>query len=142
MDDLEKALSALKINRSRDQKGMINEIFKRNVIGSDLKNSLLTMFNKIKEEQIIPLFMNKANITTVPKRGSRLLLENERGIFRVPVLRSILMRLIYNNKYEMIDNNMSEYQMGGRKRRGCRNNLLIINGIIAKLNFNFNYNFN
>ena len=91
------------------------------------------MFNKIKEEQIIPLFMNKANITTVPKRGSRLLLENERGIFRVPVLRSILMRLIYNEKSELINNNMSEYQMGARKNRGCRNNLLVINGIIHEV---------
>ena len=80
MDDLEKALRTLKINRSRDPEGLINEIFKKKVIGSDLKNSLLMMFNKIKEEQIIPLFMNNANITTVPKRGSRLLLENERGI--------------------------------------------------------------
>ena len=98
MDDLDKALRALKINRSRDPEGMINEIFKKNVIGDDLKNSLLIMFNKIKEQQIIPIFMNNANITTVPKKGSRLLLENERGIFRVPVLRSILMRLIYNEK--------------------------------------------
>ena len=133
MDDLEKALRALKINRSRDPEGLINEIFKKKVIGDDLKNSLLIMFNKIKEQQIIPLFMNNANITTVPKKGSRLLLENERGIFRVPVLRSILMRLIYNEKYEMIDNNMSEYQMGARKNKGCRNNLLIINGIIHEV---------
>ena len=28
---------------------------------------------------------------------------------------------------------MSEYQMGGRKNRGCRNNLLIINGIIHEV---------
>ena len=91
------------------------------------------MFNKIKEQQIIPFFMNNANITTVPKKGSRLLLENERGIFRVPVLRTILMRLIYNEKYETIDGNMSEYQMGARKNKGCRNNILIINGIIHEV---------
>ena len=91
------------------------------------------MFNKLKEEQIIPSFMNDANITTVPKRGSRLLLENERGIFRVPVLRSILMKLIYNTKYELIDSNMTDCQSGARKNRGCRNNILMINGIIHKV---------
>jgi hypothetical protein len=59
-----------------------------------------------------------------------LLLENERGIFRVSVLRYILMRLIYNQKYPEIDSNMSDCQMGARKMKGCRNNIFIINGII------------
>ena len=133
MHDLEKALRCMKINRSRDPDGLLNEIFKKNSIGDDLKNSLLLMFNKIKEQQKIPMFMKNANITTVPKRGSRLLLDNERGIFRVPVLRGILMRLIYNENYEKIDRNMSDFQMGGRKNKGCRNNILIINGIIHEV---------
>ena len=74
--------------------------------------------------------MNIANITTVPKKGSKLKLENERGIFRLSVLRSILMRLIYNDKYDIIDQNMSDNQMGARKKKGCRQNIFIINGII------------
>ena len=40
------------------------------------------------------------------------------------------MRLVYNQKYEEIDKNMSDSQIGGRKKKGCRNNILIINGII------------
>ena len=128
--DLERALADLKNNRSRDPEGLINEIFKKDVIGRDLKCSLLMMFNNLKQKQLIPIFMNYANITTVPKRGSSLLLENQRGIFRCAVLRSILMRLIYNEKYPEIDSNMSECQMGGRKHKGCRHNILIINGII------------
>ena len=128
--DLEEALRSLKTNRSRDPEGLINEIFKEKVIGSDLKDSLLIMFNKSKEQQNIPQFMKIANITTIPKKGSRLDLEYERGIFRVPILRSILMRLIYNQKYELVDSNMSDCQMGSRKRKGCRNNIFIINGII------------
>ena len=52
--------------------------------------------------------MKVANITTVPKKGSRLLLTNERGIFRVSVIRSILMRLIYDSKYPEIDSKMSD----------------------------------
>ena len=109
MSDLEKALRCLKVNRSRDPDGLINEIFKSNMIGNNLKNSLLLMFNKIKEQQTIPVFMKNANITTIPKRGSRLLLKNERGIFRVSVLRGILMRLIYNENYKKIDKNMSDF---------------------------------
>ena len=130
MSDLEAALRDLKTNKSRDPEGLINEIFKKDIIGDDLKMSLLFMFNKIKQNKLIPFFMNLANITTVPKRGSRLKLENERGIFRVSVLRYILMRLMYNEKYPVIDINISDSQMGARKQKGCRNNIFIVNGII------------
>ena len=131
--DIEKALKDLKLNKSRDHEGLINEIFKEDVIGTDLKKSLLIMFNRIKRQQLIPQFMNISNITTVPKSGSKLDLRNERGIFRVSVLRSILMRLIYNSNYPNIDGNISDCQMGGRKEKNCKNNIFIINGIIYEV---------
>ena len=95
MKDRNKALSNLKNNKSKDFEGFANEIFKKNIIGINLKKSLLIMFNKLKKNKLIPKFLNVANITTVPKKGSRLLLKNERGIFRVSNIRSILMNLIY-----------------------------------------------
>ena len=64
------------------------------------------------------------------KKGPLLELENERGIFRVDVIRSILMKLIYNENYSVIDKNMSDSQMGGRKNKGCRNNIFLINRLI------------
>ena len=133
MTDLEKALSNLKNNKSRDYSGYINEIFKPDVIGEDLKNSLLLMFNKLKAKQMIPRFMNIANITTVPKAGSRLDPRNERGIFRVSVIRYILMRLLYHMKYPTIEQNISDCQMGARKKKGCKNNIFIIQGIIHEV---------
>ena len=84
----------------------------------------------MKMEMKISSFMNVSNITTVPKRGSRVELTNERGIFRVSLARSILMRMIYDAEYPEIDANMSDCQMGGRKGKGCRNNIFILNGII------------
>ena len=126
-------LSQLKNNKSRDNDGYINEIFKKDVIGNDLKKSLLVLCNQLKKNNMVAKFMNIANITTVPKKGSRLLLKNERGIFRVMVVRAILMRLIYNQKYPEIDSRMSDCQMGGRKNKGCKNNLFIINGIIHEV---------
>ena len=130
MSQLESALSHLKNNKSRDPEGYINEIFKSELAGRNLKESLLLLCNKLKQGKLISNFMKVANITTVPKKGSRLLLTNERGIFRVSVIRSILMRLIYDSKYPEIDANMSDSQMGGRKGKGCRNNIFILNGII------------
>ena len=128
--DLNIALRNLKNNKSRDFEGLSNEIFKNNIIGSDLKSSLLIMFNNLKRNGQIPKFFNCANITTVPKKGSRLILTNERGILRVSVIRSILMNLIYNSNYPEIDKQISDCQMGGRQEKGCRNNIFVINGII------------
>ena len=111
MADLEKALDDLKNNKARDHAGYVNEIFKKDVIGEDLKKSLLLMFNRLKLARMIAVFMRYSNITTVHKRGSLNELDNERGIFRVDVVRSILMRIIYNEKYPDIDRNMSDSQM-------------------------------
>ena len=77
--------------------------------------------------------MRYANITTVPKRGSRLELKNERGIFRCEIVRCILMGLLYESKYSTVDKNMSDCQMGGRKKKGCRYNIFILNGIIHEV---------
>ena len=96
ISDIDKALSDLKNNKSRDPQGYINEIFKHGVVGDNMKNSLVMMMNLLKKKGLIARVMNISNITTVPKKGSRLLLKNERGIFRVEILRFILMRLIYN----------------------------------------------
>ena len=104
-------MAKLKSNKSRDFEGFCNEIFKENVIGADLKKSLLLMFNNLKKNNQIPKFFNCANITTVPKKGSRLILTNERGIFRVSVIRSILMNLIYESNYPQVDKQTSDCQM-------------------------------
>ena len=58
MSDLEAVLKDLKNNKSRDPEGLSNELFKLNVIGEDLKRSLLRMFNSLKIEQLIPTFMD------------------------------------------------------------------------------------
>ena len=78
MCDLERALENLKNNKSRDSEGLINEIFKKDVIGKDLKKSLLLMCNKMRDEKLIAIFLNFANITTVHKKGSKIEPTNER----------------------------------------------------------------
>ena len=133
MEQLESSLARLKNNKSRDPKGYINEIFKKGVIGEDLKKSLLIMMNRIKKTLSIPDLMRFANISTVPKKGSRLELKNQRGIFRCTIARCVLMVLIYESKYETIDKNMSDCQMGARKKKGCRYNIFILNGIIHEV---------
>ena len=64
---LHKILSSLKKNKSRDAQGLINEIFTPGVAGADLENSLLQMFNKMKDEISFPEFMQFVNIVCIYK---------------------------------------------------------------------------
>ena len=130
MLDLENVLKDIKHNKSRDIDGLNRNIFHLNCIGNDLKQSLLVMFNKLKNHGEIPNFMKKAVISTIPKPGSKFLLKNERGIFILSAVRTLMMRLIYNTKYNIIDQNMSDSNVGGRKNRSCINHIFVINGII------------
>ena len=67
MSDLNEALKSLKDGKCRDPEGLIREIFKEEVIGDNLKKSLLIMYNKIKDTGIIPSFMRCADISVIYK---------------------------------------------------------------------------
>ena len=130
MKELEEVLQDVNPNKSRDPFGINRSIFHTKCIGNNLKESLLLMFNKIKEVGELPSFMKEATITTIPKSGSKMLLKNERGIFILSSVRTILMRLLYQTKYDVINSNMSDSNVGGRRNMSCINHIFVINGII------------
>ena len=130
-DELKKALFSLKRNKIADHNGMINEIFKTDCAGEDLENALLSLFNGIKDTFHFPEYIKKENISTIFKnKGSRLNLDNDRGIFILTALKKILDNLIYIDKFEDIDKNMSDSNIGARKGKNVKNHLFIIYGII------------
>ena len=134
-DDFNKALKALKNNKARDAHGHIYEIFKYG--GADLKGSMIKMYNKIRESQEYPDILKPSNITSLYKmKGEKSSLDNDRGIFNVVKIRSILDRLVYNDKYEIIDSNMSSSNIGARKRRNIRDHLFVINAILHDIKEN------
>ena len=130
MSDLDQVLNNLKSGKSRDPLGISRDVFKPSNIGTDLKESLLQLCNKIKEEGVIPDFMCRATITTIPKKGPRTELKNERGIFLVNSVRGILMRMLFNSESNMIDSNMSDSNIGGRKNKSCIYHIWVLNSII------------
>ena len=131
METLRVILKSLKMNKSRDPNGLINELFSPNVAGSDLKISLLKLMNKIKLTQTIPKILRSPNITSIHKnKGSKKDLENNRGIFMLSVLRTILVKLLYFDSYEKIDSEMSDSNIGAQKDKNIMNHLFVIYGII------------
>ena len=50
-------------------------------------------------------------------------------MFRVPILRTILDRLIYNDEYYNIDSELTDSNVGARKNRNIRDNIFVVNAI-------------
>ena len=71
---------------------------------------------------------NIANIWK--KKGDKLNINSYRGIFIVNVFKSLLVRLIHQDKSKTIDSHMSDYQIGGRKGKNVRDHIFIVNGIV------------
>ena len=132
MAQLDKVLKSLKKKKCRDPQGYINELFQYDSLGSNLKQSVLTMLNKTKESLEIPLMMSNVNVVMIPKPGKTPLndIKNQRGIFLLSVFRSMLMKMLLQDEYQKIDDFMSDSNAGGRKGRRTQDHLFIINGII------------
>ena len=89
------------------------------------------MFNRIKKSQIYPSIFQPSTITSIWKRkGEQSNLDNDRGIFNVTKIRSILDKLLYNDIYDTVDSTMSSSNIGARKSRNIRDHLFVINAIL------------
>ena len=67
MKHLDLALNGLQKDKARDPNGWINDIFKDGVARKNLKNSMLMLFNRMKFENIIPVFVRLAVVATINK---------------------------------------------------------------------------
>ena len=93
LTQLQTAINKLKRNKCKDPHGHINELYK--CMGTGGLISLLDMLNRIKEEILIPPHLNLSNVSTIYKgKGSKQNVINLRGIFKLPIVRNILDRLI------------------------------------------------
>ena len=92
LEDLEKATKSLKNDQSRDPNNMINELFKPNIAGSDLKRALVELMNLVLISLYLPEYMEYADITSIYKnKGSKMELSNDRGIFLLAILDKLIL---------------------------------------------------
>ena len=85
----------LKTGKCKDTDNYIFELFKDGVVGTDLRKSLIPLFNRMKNAIKIPECLRISNITILHKKYDKLELNDWRGIFLTSVLRALLMKLIY-----------------------------------------------
>ena len=99
--------------------------------GQDLIKSLTVILNRIKAECKVPRVFIQKNITAIYKRkGSKLLLENERGIFVGTVPNTVLQKLIHKAIYNTVDENLGDSNVGGRKNKNIRSQSFMVNSIV------------
>ena len=128
--DLENVLKKLKTGKSEDPLGWVNDPFLLKNIGKDMKQSILKLINRIKEDLDDPDFMNLADIKSLWKNnGDRSDLNNDRGIFILNFIRMIKDKMIQNDIYEKVDESMSDSQVGSRKQKSIRNHIFVLNTI-------------
>ena len=109
----------------------MKELFKSKMAGEQFRFSTLRLMNNVKQSMQIPKNMQLSNITSIwKKKGSRLDMTNDRGIFVLTSVRKILDKLTYLDKYPDIDTSMSGSNIGARRKRNIRDHLFIIHGVI------------
>ena len=86
------------------------------------------LMNRIKNELIYPEPMELCNVTNLYKHtGKRSLFNSHSGIFITPVMRNILDKLMYNDEYEELETNLTDANVGCRKNRNVRDNIVVMN---------------
>ena len=130
VEDIKFVLKHLKKKISKDPYELPNEIFHLSNAGDDLILALTKLMNKIKDLCEFPECLTVCNVTNAYKnKGDQSKFDSYRGLFRTPVIRNILDKLLYVDLYETIDNNLTDCNVGSRKRRNIRDNLFVINAI-------------
>ena len=128
---VKKICKKLKSGKARDRDDLTYDLFKPDLAGDDLMMSLTHMFNGIKSNLLVPDFFQKVSITSLYKlRGQKSDFANQRGVFNLSKVRSILDKILYDDVYDHIDDKLSCSNIGGRKGRNIRDHLFTVYAII------------
>ena len=91
----------------------------------------MSLLNRIKQEIIVPDVLKLSNVSTLYKgKGSRREVLNLRGIFKLPIVRNILDRLITIDEQAHVNENMGQFQVGNQQGRNIRDHTLIIHAVV------------
>ena len=125
----------MKNNKCKDPHGHINELYKR--LGNKGLTSLLLLFNRIKQEIIIPEALRLSNVSTIYKgKGAKNEVINLRGIFKLPIVRNILDKLIHQEDKKLINSSMGQFQVGNQTGRSIRDHTFVIHAIVNEAQIN------
>ena len=133
-EELEKAIQNLKTKKASDFNNMKNELIKYG--GGKLKSSLLTLLNEVLRKAEVPERWKVMIIKSIYKnKGKRNEMANQRGIFLTSVISKIFERILLNRSKEVLEENMSPFQCGGRSGRGIVDHLFTVRALIDEARY-------
>ena len=95
--------------------------------GDKMVNSITYIFREISVTQQIPNQWKTMGIKSIHKKGSKLLMDNKRGLFLTNILANYMkildLRTIGNVK-------INEHQCGGQKRCGTIDNMIMMRAVM------------
>ena len=91
--------------------------------------------------QVYPDIFQPSNISSFHKNKGKKNddLNNNRGVFNVVEIRTILDKQILNDKYDTIDCSMGCSNIGARKGRNIRDHLFVLNRVLNELSLDHIY---
>ena len=117
IEDVKYVLKSLKLKISKDPYDMPNELFILANAGDDLVLAITKLINHMKEQLVFPECLTLCNVTNAYKnKGDRASFVSYRGLFRTPVFRNILDKLLYVDMYKTIDESLTDCNVGSRKK--------------------------
>ena len=130
--EVQQAIKSLKNNKSTGPDKVKNEFIKYG--GRELTKALSQTFNKIFENETIPISWNKSNTINIDKgKPDKELLENKRGISLTNNICKIFEKVINNRIKSALS--FTEAQAGAREGRSSVDQLFILKSVIQQRKF-------
>ena len=132
LEEVQCAISNLRNNKAKGWDEIPNECWKNAPQG--VIDSLLVLFNMIKDQGVLPDKFNHGQITLIHKKGPAELLSNYRPLTVNISMYGIYSRILNNRLNTVVEehNLLGEIQSGFRKGRCAADNLFVLNTIMAK----------
>lgn len=132
-EEILKAIHQLKTNKSAGPDKLINEFF---IHGKAvLVPTLVTLFNKLFENEYFPEEWSEGYVIPLHKKGSINDVENYRGITLLSALGKLFSRVINNRLAKWADNYfiLIEAQAGFRSEMSTVDNIFVLHGLISHI---------
>ena len=91
------------------------------------------VFVQWSENKVVHPGLSAENGYHYKNKGIKSDFSNQRGVFNVSKVRSILDKVLYDDVYQTIDDELSYSNIGGRKGRNIRDHLFVIYAVINVL---------
>ena len=96
--------------------------------GDEMVNSITYMFREISVTQQIPNQWKTMRIKSIHKKGSKLLMDNKRGLFLTNILSKLYEKVLDLLTTENVK--INEHQCGGQKGCGIIDNMIMMRALI------------